>query len=453
MNQLDFFYEDNHKTAPAPLADRMRPECLEEFVGQSHLLSEGKILYRLLKSKKMESIIFWGPPGCGKTTLARIVAGHMDCHLISLSAVSAGTKEIRASVDMAKKVWIQEKKRSCLFMDEIHRLNKAQQDGLLPYVEDGTIFLLGATTENPSFEIIRPLLSRTQVLILKPLDYEELKIIIQRALSDKKSGLGDFPACLTEEGEHYLIDATGGDSRSLLNVLEIAVMTTMPSEGTTRIIDLKIIEDILQRRAVHYDKTGEEHYNLISALHKSIRGSDPDASLYWLSRMLEGGEDPLYIARRLIRVASEDVGLADPFALMEAISVFQTYTILGSPEGELALAQLVVYLALAQKSNSVYTAFKEAQDMAKKTATCTVPFHIRNAPTGLMKELGYGKEYIYPHDNPEGWVPEVYMPEALKGRVFYNPSVRGWEGKKKEQLNKRREEVRKYGEKEKKSSK
>ncbi|MEQ8190662.1 MAG: replication-associated recombination protein A [Candidatus Eremiobacterota bacterium] len=452
MNQLDFFYEDNHKTAPAPLADRMRPECLEEFVGQSHLLSEGKILHRLLKSKKMESIIFWGPPGCGKTTLARIVAGHMDCHLISLSAVSAGTKEIRAAVDMAKKVWIQEKKRSCLFMDEIHRLNKAQQDGLLPYVEDGTISLLGATTENPSFEIIRPLLSRTQVLILKPLDYEELKIIIQRALSDKESGLGDFPACLTEEGEHYLIDATGGDSRSLLNVLEIAVMTTMPSEGTTRIIDLKIIEDILQRRAVHYDKTGEEHYNLISALHKSIRGSDPDASLYWLSRMLEGGEDPLYIARRLIRVASEDVGLADPFALMEAISVFQTYTILGSPEGELALAQLVVYLAIAQKSNSVYNAFKEAQYLARETATYPVPFHIRNAPTGLMKELGYGKEYIYPHDSPEGWVPEVYMPEALKCRVFYNPSERGWEGKKKEQLNKRRQEIKKYGEKEKRSS-
>jgi putative ATPase len=320
-------------------------------------------------------------------------------------------------------------------------LNKAQQDSLLPHVEKGTLFLLGATTENPSFEVIRPLLSRVQVLVLEPLAEEDLGLIIERSLHDGERGLGSFPARLTEEALAYLIAASGGDARVVLNGLEVAVMTTPPNEANLRLIDLDTVAEALQRQAVHYDKAGEEHFNLISALHKSLRGSDPDAGLYWLTRMLEAGEDPLYIARRLVRFAAEDVGLADPFALTQAISGQQAYHFLGSPEGDLALAQVVVYLALVPKSNSVYRAFGKVREVAGKSGSAPVPMHLRNAPTALMEKLGYGKGYQYPHDDSSGWVPETYLPETIQGTVFYEPTGRGWEGKFRETLALRREQT------------
>ncbi len=443
MKQLSLFQSQGDKDlkAHAPLAERMRPRRIEEFLGQSHLLGPGKILDRILRNQHLQSIIFWGPPGCGKTTLAWIIAAQTNTNLISLSAVMAGTREIRSAVEEARSRWAREKRRTWLFMDEIHRLNKAQQDTLLPHVENGTILLLGATTENPSFEIIRPLLSRTQVLVLEPLEAEDLSALIEGTLADRDRGLGKYPAQLTEEARSYLMAATGGDARVLLNALEIAVLTTPPSDDGLRRVDLETVNEALQRRAVHYDKGGEEHYNLISALHKSIRGSDPDAGLYWLARMLDAGEDPLYIGRRLVRMATEDVGLADPFALVHAMGAVQSYEFLGSPEGELGLAQTVVYLALAPKSNSMYTAYGRALEVARKTGSSRVPLHLRNAPTGLLKKLGYGREYQYPHDDPEGWTPEVYLPEDLEGSQFYRPTSRGWEGKHKDVLEERRKKA------------
>jgi putative ATPase len=443
MEQLSLFQNQCEQSpgVRAPLAERMRPRNLQEFVGQAHLLGPGRILDRLLSSRTLQSMIFWGPPGSGKTTLAKIVAECTDTHLISLSAVMAGTREIRAAVEEAKDIWIRRKKRTCLFMDEVHRLNKAQQDTLLPHVENGTLLLMGASTENPSFEVIRPLLSRARVLVLEPLSEEDLRIIAHNALADKDRGLGIYTAELTGEAEEYLF-ASGGDARIVLNVLEVAVLTTNPDEVGERIVDLEAIREALQRRAVHYDKGGEEHYNLISALHKSIRGSDPDGALYWLARMLEAGEDPLYIARRLVRMASEDIGLADPFALVEALGAFRSYDFLGSPEGELALAQITIYLALAPKSNSIYTAFGKAKELARKTGDAAVPVHLRNAPTALLKKLGYARDYRYPHDDPQGWVPETYLPDALIGMTLFDPSSRGWEGKWRQTLLQRREQVR-----------
>mgnify|MGYP000035337550 CR=1 FL=1 len=447
MRQTKLFESKTTGDAPgirAPLAERMRPRSLDELVGQRHLLGPGRILDRLLRTGQFQSFIFWGPPGCGKTTLAHLLAGGTDAHLIALSAVMAGTREIRSAVEEARSVWAREKRRTWLFMDEIHRLNKAQQDTLLPHVENGTLLLLGATTENPSFEVIRPLLSRAKVLVLEPLEEEELRTLVRRALEDSERGLGGFPARLTDEAETLLFSATGGDARVVLNALEVAVLTTPPLAGDlTRVVDLEAVREALQSRAVHYDKGGEEHFNLISALHKSLRGSDPDASLYWLARMLQGGEDPLYIGRRLVRVASEDVGLADPFALVQAIHAVRSYEFLGSPEGELALAQAVVYLSLAPKSNAVDVALARAREAAAKTGAAPVPLHIRNAPTRLMKELGYGSGYRFPHDDPEGWVPESYLPEGLSGSVFYEPTVRGWEGKCRPFLEQRREKARK----------
>jgi putative ATPase len=453
MKQLSIFQATQQAVggAFAPLAERMRPAGVEEFVGQEHLLGAGKILERLLRAEQLQSLILWGPPGCGKTTLARLVAGHSGGHLVSLSAVMAGTKEIRAAVETAQSVWVREKKRTWLFMDEIHRLNKAQQDTLLPHVERGTLLLLGATTENPSFEVIRPLLSRTKVLVLEPLGDRELSLIIDRALSDPARGLGQYPARLEDDARTHLLAASGGDARVVLNALEVAVMTTPPGADGVRVVDLEAVEQALQRRAVHYDKAGEEHFNLISALHKSLRGSDPDAGLYWLARMLEAGEDPLYVVRRLVRFASEDVGLADPNALVQALGAQQAYHFLGSPEGDLALAQAVVYLALAPKSNALYTAFGEARKMAGVTGAESVPLHIRNAPTALLKELGYGTQYRYPHDDPGGWVPETYLPERIVGSVFYRPTPRGWEGSCKELLERRRQLVKERHSKERES--
>lgn len=445
MRQQNLFDKQGEQDlkSQAPLADRMRPRRLEEFVGQAHLLGPGKVLERLLRSRQFQSLILWGPPGCGKTTLARIITDQTQSHLIALSAVMAGTREIRSAVEDARQVWVKARKRTWLFMDEIHRLNKAQQDSLLPHVEQGTVILLGATTENPSFEVIRPLLSRAQVLVLEPLQETELGTIAHRALEDQERGLGGLSARLSDQAERYLFSACGGDARVLLNVLEIAVRSTLPDDLGERLIDLEAVTEAMQRPAMHYDKAGEEHFNLISALHKSVRGSDPDASLYWLARMLESGEDPLYIARRLVRMAVEDIGLADPFALSQTIGAMQSYQFLGSPEGDLALAQAAVYLALAPKSNTVYTAFGKARNVARKTGSVKVPLHLRNAPTDLLKKMGYGQDYLYPHDDPSGWVPETYLPDLLPAESFYNPTSRGWEGKWRQLLAGRRRQVAK----------
>ena len=444
MDQLNMF-ENRSADEPggqAPLAERMRPRNLGEFIGQSHLLGPGKILDRILRNRRFHSLILWGPPGCGKTTLAKIIATNTESHLVYLSAVMAGAREIRAAVQEAKEVLAKRKMRTWLLMDEIHRLNKAQQDTLLPHVENGTVLLLGATTENPSFEIIRPLLSRAQVAVLEPLEEADLKQIIDRALWDADRGLGKFPARLAEEAQDYLLAASGGDARVILNALEIGVLTTSPDSEGLRTVDLEAAKQALLRKSVHYDKAGEEHFNLISALHKSVRGSDPDAALYWLARMLDAGEDPLYLARRIIRMASEDIGLADPAALVQAVNAFQAYHFLGSPEGELALAQAVVYLCLSPKSNSLYLALGRALEAAKNSGAARVPLHLRNAPTGLMKKLGYGREYKYAHDFEEGWLPELYMPGELAGVLFYDPKGAGWEAGFKDRLDQRRAKVK-----------
>jgi len=426
-----------------PLAERMRPNSIEEFVGQEHLLAPGKILWRFFQRKDFPSLILWGPAGSGKTTLARLIVKHCDGHFISFSAVTAGVHDIRRAADEAEAIWKTKAKRSWLFIDEIHRLNKAQQDVLLPYIESGLLRLIGATTENPSFEINSPLLSRVHVLLLKPLSATDLTIIMDRALNDKERGLGAYPAKITENARNMLIQWAGGDARRLLNVLESVVMTTPPDlEKGFRIIDEQAVREAMQRPAIRYDRAGDQHYDLISALHKSIRGSDPDAALYWLSRMLEAGEDPLYIMRRVIQAAYEDVGLADPFALVEAVSAFHAYQIMGSPEGDLAIAHAVVYLSMAPKSNSVYKAFGKARALAAQTGTAPVPLHLRNAPTELMKTLGYGKDYKYPHDYPGGWVPEVYMPEGWEDVYFYEPTNRGWEGKWSGLLLERRKKIK-----------
>ena len=425
------------------LAESMRPNSIEEFVGQEHLLAPGKILWRFFQIKDFPSLILWGPAGSGKTTLAKLIVKHCDGHFISFSAVTAGVHDIRRAADEAETVWKTKSKRAWLFIDEIHRLNKAQQDVLLPYIESGLLRLIGATTENPSFEINSPLLSRVHVLLLKPLSSKDLAIIMDRALNDKERGLGAYPTEITENAKNMLIQWAGGDARRLLNVLEAVVMTTPPDlEKGFRIIDEQAVREAMQRPAVRYDRAGDQHYDLISALHKSIRGSDPDAALYWLSRMLEAGEDPLYIMRRVIQAAYEDVGLADPFALVEAVSAFQAYQIMGSPEGELAIAHAVVYLSMAPKSNSVYKAFCKAKALAAQTGTAPVPLHLRNAPTELMKKLGYGKDYKYPHDYPGGWIPEVYMPEGWEDVYFYEPTNRGWEGKWSGVLLERRKKVK-----------
>jgi putative ATPase len=444
MDQLNMFkdHSGHEPWRQAPLAERMRPRNLGEFIGQAHLLGPGKILDRVLRNRRFHSLILWGPPGCGKTTLAKVIATHTESHLVYLSAVMAGAKEIRAAVHEATEVLSKRKIRTWLLMDEIHRLNKAQQDTLLPHVENGTIFLLGTTTENPSFEIIRPLLSRAQVAVLQPLAEVDLKQIMNRALCDAEKGLGKFPACLAEEAQDYLIAASGGDARVILNALEIGVLTTAPDSDGVRNVDLEAAKEALLRKSVHYDKAGEEHFNLISAFHKSVRGSDPDAALYWLARMLQAGEDPLYLGRRIVRMASEDIGLADPAALLQAVSAFHAYHFLGSPEGELALAQAVVYLCLAPKSNSLYIALDRALEAARNSGAAQVPLHLRNAPTELMKKLGYGREYKYAHDFEGGWLPELYMPGELAGELYYEPKAAGWEAGFGDQLAQRRAKVK-----------
>jgi putative ATPase len=415
------------KKKEAPLAARMRPTTLREFVGQEHLVGEGRVLRKAIESGQLPSIMLWGPPGSGKTTLAFIIANATASHFSSVSAVTAGVADLRRIIDEAKERCKLYQQKTILFIDEIHRFNKSQQDAVLPFVEDGTITLIGATTENPSFEVISPLLSRTRVFTLKPLTEDEINTIIRGALQDKERGLGNIKTEIENEALKQLITMSNSDARIALNALELAVMTTLPDAEGKRHITLPIIEDALQHRALLYDRAGEQHYDLISALHKSLRDSDPDASLYWLARMLEAGEDPLYIARRLVRAASEDIGMADPQALVVAMAAQQAAHFIGIPEGNLALAEATIYLATAPKSNSLYTAYSRIQDEVEHGKNEPVPLHLRNPVTKLMKDIGYGKDYKYAHNFPGHVVEQQDLPDSLKDKRFYFPSELGYE--------------------------
>jgi putative ATPase len=441
LKQKDFFASTT-RDSEAPLAERMRPTTIAEFVGQQQVMAPEKLIGRLLRHGRLQSLILWGPPGCGKTTLARLIARDTEAHLINLSAVTAGVKDVRAAVDEARQQQGMRRKRTILFVDEIHRFNKAQQDLLLPHVESGTIIFIGATTENPSFEVIAPLLSRAPVVVLEPLSENDLEVILKSALEDKERGLGGLNAEVDEDGLAYLIRAARGDARVALNGLEVATLTTPPNSSGRRRINLQTVVDAVQKKGLIYDKDGEEHYNLISALHKSLRGSDPDAALYWLARMLEAGEDPLYIARRMVRFASEDVGLADPRALMVTVAAQQAFHFLGRPEGDLALAEAAVYLATAPKSNSLYKAYGKAKQEAADKGNLAVPLPLRNAPTELMRQLGYGRGHRYPHDYSEAHVPMSYLPEDLQDLQFYEPTNRGFEATVGERLNYWRQRVK-----------
>jgi putative ATPase len=418
----------------APLADRMRPRRLDEFVGQDHLLGHGKVLRQAIESDQLPSMILWGPPGSGKTTLAMIVATTTGAQFLAFSAVLSGVKEIKEVIQEAGEEWKYNKRRTVLFVDEIHRFNKAQQDAFLPHVEKGTIILIGATTENPSFEVISPLLSRTKVFTLNPLTEGEIGVILSRGLTDKERGLGKYPATVEPEVIQGICRLANGDARIGLNTLEMLVLTTSPNSEGFRHVRMDDLKEVLQRKTFLYDKSGEEHYNLISALHKSLRGSDPDAALYWLGRMLEAGEDPLYIARRMIRFASEDVGNADPQALQIAVAAMEAFRFIGLPEGDLALVQAALYLATAPKSNAIYTACQKVRKDIRELETMPVPLHIRNAPTPLMEDLGYGEGYKYPHDYPDHFVEDEYLPENLRGRIYYEPSEQGAEKEIKKRL-------------------
>ena len=411
-----------------PLAEKMRPNKLEEMVGQEHLLGPDCLIPKALKSGRIFSVIFWGPPGSGKTTLARLIGQYTQLLFRTFSAVSSGVKDLRLIIEEAKKSKENTGKPTILFVDEIHRFNKAQQDGFLPYVESGLIILIGATTQNPSFEVIPPLLSRTRVVILYPLGKKELKTILLLALRDKERGLGRMDIEITPDAIEHLVEFSQGDARVLLNNLEEAVYYASDGQDVQHVqIDVGIVEKTLNRKALPYDKDGEEHYNLISAFHKSLRGSDTQASIYWLYRMLMAGEDPLFIGRRMIRFASEDVGLADPNALQVALAAFEAWQKVGPPEAELALAQAAIYLASAPKSNALYLADKAVKEEIEKSGSQQVPLHIRNAPTSLMKKLGYSRGYLYPHNYSEGWVEQEYLPKEIKNRIFYRPTNRGFE--------------------------
>ena len=418
---------EEQKKKEAPLAARMRPASLHVFVGQEHLVGKGHVLRTAIESGRIPSIILWGPPGSGKTTLASIIANSTDSYFSSVSAVSAGVADLRRIIEEARERRKLYQRKTILFIDEIHRFNKAQQDTVLPYVEDGTVTLIGATTENPSFEVIAPLLSRCQLLTLNPLSEDEIRIIILRALKDQLNGLGHIDIELEDEAMLHLVMMSDHDARIALNALELAVMTTSPDADGKRTITLPVVEDAVQQRALLYDKSGEQHYDIISALHKSMRGSDPDASLYWLGRMLEGGEGPLYVARRLVRFASEDVGMADPQALVVAMAAQQAVHFIGMPEGSLALAEAVVYLATAPKSNSLYRAYGAVQAQIQQGPNDPVPLHLRNAVTSLMREVGYGKGYKYAHDHPEHFVKQQNLPDSLQGKRFYTPGDQGYE--------------------------
>ncbi len=430
-NTMDLF---DTTTSPeeqkdAPLAERMRPRTLAEFVGQEHLLGEGKMLRQLIEADQLTSLIFWGPPGSGKTTLARIIANATRSHFIFFSAILSGIKEIREIVKEAEEIRKYQGKKTILFVDEIHRFNKSQQDAFLPYVERGVFTIIGATTENPSFEVIAPLLSRCKVLVLTPLTDGEIREILRHALRDGERGLGALGLAITNDALDFMADQAGGDARVALNTLETAAR--LARNGT---IALDRAREAVQKKPLLYDKGGEEHYNVISAFIKSMRGSDPDGALYWLARMLEAGEDPLFILRRMVILASEDIGNADPRALQVAVAALQAFQLVGLPEGRIILAQAVIYLATAPKSNASYVGIEAALAEVRASGALAVPLHIRNAPTRLMKELGYHKGYRYDHDYEEGYAAQEYLPEKLKGKRFYEPTERGYEKSIKERM-------------------
>ena len=434
MAELDLFSADESERAVdaehesglrmnAPLAARMRPRTLSEFRGQEHLLGEGRAIRAMLDQNSPKSMILWGPPGSGKTTLARLIAAEAQVTFVPLSAVSEGIARVREIMKQAGTRLQATGRRTILFCDEIHRFNKAQQDAFLPHVEAGTVILIGATTENPSFEIVRPLLSRAPVYVLNPLSPGELRAILDDAVTAEARGLGDSGVRFANDALVFIAEASDGDARRALGVAEAAAHVV----GKGGIVDVVAAREALQHRFATYDKGGEEHFNLISALHKAVRGSDPDGALYWLARMIDGGEDPLYIARRLVRMASEDVGMADPGALHITVAARDAFHFLGSPEGELALAEATIYLATAPKSNRAYEAWSAALERARDTPGEGVPLHIRNAPTDLMKELAYGEGYRYDHAEQDGVAPQTYLPDRLAGEAFYTPSRFGFE--------------------------
>jgi putative ATPase len=414
----------------APLAERMRPRTVAEFTGQEHLLGEGRILRRMIESDSLSSLIFWGPPGCGKTTLAHVIARETKSHFIFFSAILSGIKEIREIFREAEGYALRGQ-RTILFVDEIHRFNKSQQDAFLPYVEKGVVTIIGATTENPSFEVIAPLLSRCRVLTLQPLKPAVIRELLKQALGDGERGLGRLDLGIDDQALEFLAEQAGGDARIALNTLEVSarlVAATTPGiPDRERRITLELAQEALQKKALLYDKGGEEHYNVISAFIKSMRGSDPDAALYWLARMLEAGEDPIFILRRMIILASEDIGNADPRALQLTVSALQAFQMVGLPEGRIILGQAVTYLATAPKSNAAYIGIDAALAEVRKSGGLPVPLHIRNAPTGLMKELGYGKDYRYAHDYEDGYAGQECLPDRLAGRKFYEPKGHGYE--------------------------
>jgi putative ATPase len=421
-----------------PLADRMRPRTFDDFVGQEELLSPGKPLRIQIERDELGSMLLWGPPGCGKTTLARIIAKRTRSEFIPFSAVLSGIKEIKDVMAKAERAR-HYSQRTIVFVDEMHRFNRAQQDAFLPHVEAGNILLIGATTENPSFEVIAPLLSRMKVYVLQALTAEQIVMLLKHALADSENGLGRERVEASDEILDRIAVVANGDARAAYNTIEALVLGTEADAGGRRVLSQTLLEDVLQKKLLPYDKSGEEHFNLISALHKSVRNSDADAALYWLARMLESGEDPLYLARRMVRMASEDIGLADPNALAVTISAKEAFDFIGPPEGYLALAQAAVYLSLAPKSNALYTAYGGVQEDLQATIAEPVPLHLRNAVTGLMKNIGYGKGYQYAHDAEEKVTDMACLPESLLGRVYYRPTDQGFEARIRQKL----EEIKK----------
>jgi putative ATPase len=425
--------EQEASVALQPLAERMRPRRLDELIGQEKLLGPGKPLRIQIEADNLGSMLFWGPPGCGKTTLARLIARLTRSEFIAFSAVLSGIKEIK-EVMAGAEYKSKSGRRTIVFVDEVHRFNKAQQDAFLPYVEAGHITFIGATTENPSFEVISPLLSRTKVYVLEALTAPQIAELLRRAIADQEHGLGKQKIAASEEVLFRIASFANGDARAGYNTLELCVRSAKLSADGALEITAQLLEDVLQRKLLRYDKSGEEHYNLISALHKSVRNSDPDAALYWLARMLESGEDPLYLARRMVRMASEDIGLAEPGALAITLAAKEAFDFLGAPEGNLALAQAAVYLSLAPKSNALYTAFGAVHEDVQQTEADPVPLHLRNAPTGLMKNLGYGKDYRYAHDYDEKVTDMQCLPDNLAGRSWYQPTDQGFEARLRQRM-------------------